>query len=82
MRLCTLASARAAPANSRTKGSVYKTRLSRAPCHVYFCLSVMFVYPPLERFFLFGAYFMELLVCSFYGVFCQDQLNLVKVLGR
>jgi len=55
MRVYTLVSARTSPANSRTKGSVYKTRLSHAPCHVYFCLSVMFVYPPLETFFLFIA---------------------------
>ena len=55
MRLYTLASARTAPANSRMKGSVYKTRLSHATCHVYFRLSVMFVYLPLETFFLFVA---------------------------
>ena len=55
MRLYTFTSARPAPANSRTKGSVYKERLSHAPCHVYFCLSVMFVYPPLETLFLFGS---------------------------
>jgi len=37
MRLYTLAHARTAPTNSRAKGSVYKTRLFHAPCHVYFC---------------------------------------------
>ena len=71
MRLYTLASARTAPANSRTKGSVYKTRLSHAPCHVYFCLSVVFVYPPLETVlfiwsqlsYFYGVTGLELLWC-------------------
>jgi hypothetical protein len=56
-----------------------KTTCSHGPCYVYFCLLVLFVWPPLEKFFLFGvsrSTFMELLVRNMFDIVCQDSIGL------